>query len=272
MTAEHLGRTSRANLAGPRSPSPRRTGMVLAALTTSLLVVLLAVGDVGAAAEEPSTSPPEAPQTASLPVPREPDRCDIEGTTGDDRLRATERGQIICGLGGNDVLIGTTGHDILRGGPGRDELRAGDGDDDLYGGESHDVCRQADGDGFLEYCEKPIAGIAVTVALEQVGDEYQWAAEGPDEFDCSGLTWYAWKKAGVMLNRSSNDQYRGLERVGRAQLQPGDLVFFYSPISHVAMYIGNGMLVHAVNEQSGVRIDPLAGYYAQHFNRAARPA
>lgn len=271
MTAEHLGRTSRAHHVGSPSPSPRRTGTVLAAFTASILLLFSGVGNVASAHEDPSISAPDAPPVTAMPVPLEPDRCDVEGTNGDDRLVATERGQVVCGLGGNDTLIGTNGHDILRGGPGRDQIRGGDGDDDLYGGESHDVCRQADGDGFLQQCEKPVAGIAVTVALDQVGDEYQWASEGPDEFDCSGLTWYAWRKAGVTLNRSSNDQWRGLERVGRQHLQPGDLVFFYSPISHVAMYIGNGFLVHAVNEQTGVTTDPLAGYYGQHFNRAARP-
>jgi cell wall-associated NlpC family hydrolase len=89
------------------------------------------------------------------------------------------------------------------------------------------------------------AQIAVDTALAQLGDPYVWAAVGPDAFDCSGLTRYAYAAAGVALPHSSRSQATMGTPVDRADLQPGDLVFFYSPVSHVGMYIGNGQMVHA---------------------------
>jgi cell wall-associated NlpC family hydrolase len=89
------------------------------------------------------------------------------------------------------------------------------------------------------------AGVAVQTALAQVGDMYGTGASGPDTFDCSGLTQYAYAAAGVSLPHSSRAQANVGVPVSRAELQPGDLVFFYSPISHVGMYIGNGQMVHA---------------------------
>jgi cell wall-associated NlpC family hydrolase len=89
------------------------------------------------------------------------------------------------------------------------------------------------------------AATAVTTALAQVGDPYVWGKSGPDGFDCSGLTSYAFAAAGVALPRTSRSQANVGRQVGRSELQPGDLVFFYNPISHVGIYIGNGMMVHA---------------------------
>jgi peptidoglycan DL-endopeptidase CwlO len=89
------------------------------------------------------------------------------------------------------------------------------------------------------------AAVAVKTALAQVGDRYVWGTSGPDTFDCSGLTSYAYAAAGVALPHSSAAQAALGRAVGRAELQPGDLVYFYSPISHIGMYIGNGMMVHA---------------------------
>jgi cell wall-associated NlpC family hydrolase len=89
------------------------------------------------------------------------------------------------------------------------------------------------------------AGAAVQAALGQLGDRYVPGASGPDAFDCSGLTSYAYAAAGVTLPRSSRAQATIGVPVSRADLQPGDLVFFYTPISHVGMYIGNGQMVHA---------------------------
>jgi cell wall-associated NlpC family hydrolase len=89
------------------------------------------------------------------------------------------------------------------------------------------------------------AGSAVQTALAQLGDAYVAGASGPDAFDCSGLTMYAYAAAGVTLPHSSRAQAGLGVPVARADLQPGDLVFFYTPISHVGMYIGNGQMVHA---------------------------
>jgi cell wall-associated NlpC family hydrolase len=89
------------------------------------------------------------------------------------------------------------------------------------------------------------AGVAVQTALAQLGDRYVPGASGPDAFDCSGLTMYAYAAAGVTLPHSSLAQYSMGVPVARADLQPGDLVFFYTPVSHVGIYIGNGQMVHA---------------------------
>ena len=89
------------------------------------------------------------------------------------------------------------------------------------------------------------AGEAVRTALAQLGDRYVAGASGPDAFDCSGLTMYAYAAAGVTLPHSSRAQSTMGTAVARADLQPGDLVFFYTPVSHVGIYIGNGQMVHA---------------------------
>jgi peptidoglycan DL-endopeptidase CwlO len=98
------------------------------------------------------------------------------------------------------------------------------------------------------------AGAAVQTALAQVGDAYVYGAVGPDAFDCSGLTMFAWAAAGVSLPHSSSAQMGSGTPVSIDALQPGDLVFYYSPVSHVGMYIGNGQLVHAANPSTGVQV------------------
>ena len=98
------------------------------------------------------------------------------------------------------------------------------------------------------------AGDAIQTALAQVGDRYQHAAMGPDAFDCSGLTAYAYAAAGISLPHSSRAQSELGTQVSRAELQAGDLVFFYTPVSHVGLYIGNGMMVHARTYGSPVAV------------------
>jgi peptidoglycan DL-endopeptidase CwlO len=100
----------------------------------------------------------------------------------------------------------------------------------------------------------PEAQTAVDAALAQLGDPYVWAAVGPDSFDCSGLTLWAWAKAGVTLPHNSGMQYDATRRVPRDDWQPGDLLFFGSPIHHVGMYIGNGQMVEAPYTGSEVRV------------------
>jgi cell wall-associated NlpC family hydrolase len=112
------------------------------------------------------------------------------------------------------------------------------------------------------------AAAAVKYALAQVGDAYVWGAAGPSAFDCSGLTMMAWGTAGVGLPHSSRAQYSSGPHVSEGDLQPGDLVFFYTPISHVGMYIGNGMIVHAANPSAGVRVSPL---HSMPYVGAVRP-
>ncbi|WP_448638682.1 C40 family peptidase [Geodermatophilus sp. URMC 63] len=89
------------------------------------------------------------------------------------------------------------------------------------------------------------AQVAVDTALAQVGDPYVYGATGPNSFDCSGLTSFSYKAAGISIPRTSKAQSTFGTPVAKADLQPGDLVFFYSPVSHVGMYIGNGQMVHA---------------------------
>ena len=112
------------------------------------------------------------------------------------------------------------------------------------------------------------AGAAVNYAMAQVGDAYSYGAAGPDAFDCSGLTMAAWAAAGVGLPHSSSAQYGSGPHIAASDLQPGDLVFYYSPISHVGMYIGNGMIVHAANPSTGVQV---AGLYSMPYSGAVRP-
>ena len=98
------------------------------------------------------------------------------------------------------------------------------------------------------------AAVAVKTALAQVGKPYRWAGSGPNSFDCSGLTSYAWRAAGVSLPHNSGMQYNATTRVSMSDLQPGDLLFFYSPISHVGMYIGDGKMVEAPYTGKNVRV------------------
>ncbi|MFI5731390.1 NlpC/P60 family protein [Kribbella sp. NPDC051587] len=112
------------------------------------------------------------------------------------------------------------------------------------------------------------AGQAVAVAMNQLGDPYVWGAAGPSTFDCSGLMMYAWGKAGVSLPHSSKAQANEGRRVSKSQLMPGDLIFFYSPVSHVGMYIGNGRMVHAPRPGKSVETSSID---TMPYNTAVRP-
>ena len=99
--------------------------------------------------------------------------------------------------------------------------------------------------------------------MAQLGDPYVWAAAGPDAFDCSGLTQYAYAAAGIQLPHSSSMQSTMGSPVPRSALVPGDLVFFYSPVSHVGIYIGNGQMVHASTSGEPVKtasVDSMPSY------------
>lgn len=101
------------------------------------------------------------------------------------------------------------------------------------------------------------AQVAIDTAMAQRGKPYVWAAGGPNSYDCSGLTSYAYRAAGINLPHSSRAQSQMGQPVSRDQLQPGDLVFFYSPVSHVGIYIGNGQMVHAPTSGDVVKVAPL---------------
>ncbi|WP_189265722.1 C40 family peptidase [Streptomyces fuscichromogenes] len=101
------------------------------------------------------------------------------------------------------------------------------------------------------------AAAAVAYAYSKLGSPYVWGATGPDAFDCSGLAQAAYRSAGVSIPRTTYAQINAGQRVSRSELQPGDLVFFYSGISHVGIYIGNGQMIHAPNPSAPVRIAPI---------------
>ncbi|WNI22938.1 NlpC/P60 family protein [Streptomyces sp. ITFR-16] len=101
------------------------------------------------------------------------------------------------------------------------------------------------------------AAAAVAFAYTALGKPYVWGATGPSSFDCSGLTQAAWRAAGVSLPRTTYTQINAGRRVSRSELAPGDLVFFYSGVSHVGLYIGNGRMIHAPRPGAPVRIAPI---------------
>jgi cell wall-associated NlpC family hydrolase len=114
------------------------------------------------------------------------------------------------------------------------------------------------------------AGAAVAAAYSALGVPYRWGGASPSTgFDCSGLTMWAWAHGGVSLPHSSSMQYAVLPHISRSDLQPGDLVFFYYPIHHVAIYVGGGMMIHAPHEGGVVSVTSLAGYPS--YVGAARP-
>jgi cell wall-associated NlpC family hydrolase len=90
------------------------------------------------------------------------------------------------------------------------------------------------------------AGVeALRAAVTQLGKSYRWGAEGPQSFDCSGLTFWAFKQAGITLPRSSSQQARIGTPVGWNDMRAGDLVFYYQPVSHVGIYVGDGIMINA---------------------------
>jgi cell wall-associated NlpC family hydrolase len=97
-------------------------------------------------------------------------------------------------------------------------------------------------------------GAVIRYAYAQLGKPYQWGATGPGAFDCSGLTMMAWAQAGVSLPHSSRAQIGIGRQVTRSELQPGDLIFRYSPISHVSLYVGNGQQISATHTGSTVKL------------------
>jgi cell wall-associated NlpC family hydrolase len=103
----------------------------------------------------------------------------------------------------------------------------------------------ADVDAVVAAAPSGDVGGVLAAALAQVGDPYVWGGSGPNGFDCSGLTSYAYAAVGVSLPHSSRAQSRMGTAVSRGDLQPGDLVFFGSPVYHVGIYVGGGKMVHA---------------------------
>ncbi|MBZ9595464.1 MULTISPECIES: C40 family peptidase [Streptomyces] len=101
------------------------------------------------------------------------------------------------------------------------------------------------------------AGAALAAAKTKVGSAYISGHEGPSSFDCSGLTQWAYKQAGVNISRVTYTQANDGTRISRSQLQPGDLVFFYGDLHHVGLYAGNNMTLHASNPRGGVKYESM---------------
>ncbi|MET7942147.1 NlpC/P60 family protein [Streptomyces sp. NPDC005302] len=116
------------------------------------------------------------------------------------------------------------------------------------------------------------AGKALAFARTQIGKPYVWGATGPDSYDCSGLTQAAWKAAGVSLPRVTYDQVNAGTTVSLADAKPGDLVFFYDDISHVGLYIGNGMMIHAPKPGAYVREESIYYDGTSAIHSVVRPA
>lgn len=113
---------------------------------------------------------------------------------------------------------------------------------------------------------------ALAFARAQIGKPYVWGATGPDSYDCSGLTQAVWKAAGVTLPRTTYDQVNAGTTVSLADALPGDLVFFYDDISHVGVYIGNGMMIHAPKPGAYVREESIYYDGESGIHSVVRPA
>ena len=100
--------------------------------------------------------------------------------------------------------------------------------------------------------------VALAAAMSMKGTPYVWGGTTTRGFDCSGLVLWSFKKAGISLPRTSSAQSNVGQPVSLANLQPGDLVFFYSQVSHVGIYVGNGMVVHSPQTGDVVKLSPLA--------------
>ncbi|WP_245681591.1 C40 family peptidase [Actinomadura kijaniata] len=100
---------------------------------------------------------------------------------------------------------------------------------------------------------------ALRLAMTKIGRPYVWGAAGPESFDCSGLVMWAYDKVGINLPHYTGSQWNAGTHIPRDQLQPGDLVFFYSDLHHVGMYVGDGKMLHAPQTGDVVKIAPIGG-------------
>ncbi|MFF2366324.1 NlpC/P60 family protein [Streptomyces sp. NPDC058122] len=99
---------------------------------------------------------------------------------------------------------------------------------------------------------------ALRYAVEQIGKPYEWGAEGPKAYDCSGLTSQSWERAGRPIPRTSQEQWAELPRVPLDELRPGDLVIYFPEATHVALYLGDGMVVQAPRPGAKIKVSPIA--------------
>lgn len=114
------------------------------------------------------------------------------------------------------------------------------------------------------------AAVAVQWAYRELGKPYVYGAAGPDSFDCSGLTQFVYGKAGVYLPHYTGSQWNSGRHVSFSELKPGDLVFFYSDLHHVGIYIGDGKMIHAPQTGDVVKITALSGSRMDSYAGAVR--
>ena len=119
--------------------------------------------------------------------------------------------------------------------------------------------------------EQAAAAEAVTFALAQVGKPYVAGGSGPNVFDCSGLTSFAYGSAGIRLPRTAAQQFAALRHVSLAQARPGDLLFFYPGITHVGIYLGDGLMVDAPHSGASVRVEAFSPWFGPVMG-VSRPA
>ncbi|MEV2216243.1 C40 family peptidase [Streptomyces sp. NPDC050997] len=152
-----------------------------------------------------------------------------------------------------------TARQLLSRLPAEERARYGAGGDGARAARSAGAARdtlKATGTATSEAPDSRAAA-AVSFAYSKLGSPYVWGATGPAAFDCSGLILAAYRSAGVSLPRTTYAQIGAGQRVSRSELRPGDLVFFYSGISHVGLYVGNGQMIHAPNPSAPVRVAPI---------------
>jgi cell wall-associated NlpC family hydrolase len=196
-----------------------------------------AQADLGAAIDQERERRAEAAAAAELAKQRQQaaDAAAAAAANSKSSVAAPRGG----GTGGSNNGGGTPAPDASSGGGG------GGGGDGGGGG----------GGGISAPPVSSVAGIAVNAAMGQLGVPYRFAAESPGvAFDCSGLTKYAWGQAGVYLPHQSGAQYGSIPHITQDQIQPGDLIFYKSPIGHVAIYIGGGSMIHAPRSGDVVKI------------------
>ncbi|MEU3090166.1 NlpC/P60 family protein [Streptomyces massasporeus] len=137
---------------------------------------------------------------------------------------------------------------------------AADGDEDSEDAEDNGKNRAGRGSTSTVRTPTPSAEgrRAVRYAVRQLGKPYEWGAEGPRTYDCSGLTSQAWAEAGTPIPRTSKEQWKRLERIPLDELRPGDLVVYFPKATHVALYLGDGMVVQAPRPGAKVKVSPIA--------------
>ncbi|MGW2261295.1 NlpC/P60 family protein [Streptomyces sp. NPDC001780] len=147
----------------------------------------------------------------------------------------------VRGAGGSPGSAGTSGS------PGRPGPGAGVRNDGQSGGS---------GEGART--PSRYGDLALRYAVRQIGKPYEWGAEGPDTFDCSGLTMQSWAYAGLTIPRTSQEQWRQLRRIPLRELRPGDLVVYFEKATHIAIYLGEGMVIQAPRPGTRVKVSPIA--------------